>query len=85
MSQAIRSARQDTDGFKTYLLAAYYLLSGDFLLISIVAGIVFFALGAAVITPSSTIFGAMFGVWGVSLVVFGLLSYVVLWANARLR
>jgi polyferredoxin len=81
MIKAMESASQETSGVRVYLLAAYYLMAGNFSLTVSFSGVIVVVLGATVISQYHSIFAGMFGVWGASMVVFGLMMYTLLWAN----
>lgn len=81
MSQALESARHDSSGVRTYFLALYYLIAGNFSLFLVVFGAALIVLGATVMPSVHPTFAAMFGLWGVTLIIFGLLAYTILWAN----
>ena len=81
MLNAMESASQETSGVRMYLLAAYYLMAGNFSLTISFFGVVLVVLGATVISRYHDIFAGMFGVWGATLFIFGIVAYVLLWAN----
>jgi len=81
MSQAMENARLESDGFKQYILALYYLLTMSFSITIAVVGLGFVAFGAFVLPGIHDVMAGMFGVWGISLILFGVLVYVFLWLN----
>lgn len=74
-------AREQSSGFKMYLLAAYYLAAGNISLTTIAMGVVVVILGATVVSQVHDVFAGMFGIWGASMVLFGAIAYAALWAN----
>jgi membrane-bound ClpP family serine protease len=81
MIKAMESASQETSGVRVYLLAAYYLMAGNFSLTVSFFGVIVIVLGATVISQYHAVYAGMFGVWGASMFVFGLVMYTLLWAN----
>ncbi len=81
MSQALESARHESSGAKMYVLALYYILSGNFSLVVALFGVLLVVLGATVMEGLHATLAGMFGIWGVSFVILGLLAYTILWAN----
>lgn len=81
MSKALESARHESSGVRMYVLALYYLLSGNFSLVVALFGVVLIVLGATVMPSVHGVFAGMFGIWGVTLIILGLLAYTILWAN----
>lgn len=81
MSQALESARHESSGAKMYVLALYYILSGNFSLVVALFGALLVVLGATVMEGLHATLSGMFGIWGVSFIILGLLAYTILWAN----
>jgi membrane-bound ClpP family serine protease len=81
MINAMESASQESSGVRMYLLAVYYLMAGNFSLTISFFGVILVALGATVISQYHDVFAGMFGVWGATLFVFGLVMYTLLWVN----
>lgn len=79
----MESARQESSGIHMYLLTAYFLIARKFSLSVVLFGVILIILGATVIRQYHEVFAGMFGVWGVTMIVLGLLAYVLLWANKR--
>jgi hypothetical protein len=77
----IERAREQSSGVKMYLLAAYYLAMANLSLTTMLGGVVVVAIGALVLDGLHAVFAGMFGIFGVSFVVLGALSYALLWAN----
>ncbi len=77
----MENARLEADGVSRYLLAAYYLLTNTFSITIAVIGVLFIAIGRFVLPGIHDVMAGMFGVWGVSLVLFGVLMYIALWLN----
>ncbi|MCU4741260.1 hypothetical protein OB955_06195 [Halobacteria archaeon AArc-m2/3/4] len=92
MVNAIETAREEASGWRMYVLAAYYLLFGNFSITVIALGIVMIGAGASlepivdtlnIDSPNAAIMAGIAGIWGVSLILLGVLGYGILWANAK--
>lgn len=88
MSKAIQTARRESSGWRMYLLAGYYLLTAKFSLTVAFLGVLLIGFGALVDASgvgenNASVMAGMFGIWGASLVVLGLLAYGVLFANKK--
>jgi hypothetical protein len=91
MRQELERAREESSGYKAYLLGLYYFITGNYSLVVILIGLGLIAFGALVLTGdfavgplnaiTHQVFAGMFGVWGASLVVIGVAAYAVMWAN----
>lgn len=86
MSQAFERADHEADGTKKYLLAGYYALAGNFSLVVILFGLFVIGFGATALNGmfgvlEHRILAGMFGVWGTSIVLLGVLTYVGFWLN----
>lgn len=81
MIKAMESASQESSGVRMYLLAVYYLMAGNVSLTISFFGVILAVLGATVVGLYHDIFAGMFGVWGATLFIFGLMMYTLLWAN----
>lgn len=77
----MEKARQEASGVRAYLLGGYYVLSGNMSLAVAAAGVLMIAVGALVLPGRHDVFAAMFGVWGATLVVIGVVARGILWAN----
>lgn len=88
MLQEFEEARQETSGGRMYLLALYYFMSGNLSIVVALVGILWLALASVVIpqfvmpqfgessVESLQIVTGMIGVWGVTLVLLGTISYL---------
>ncbi|WP_207586564.1 hypothetical protein [Halomontanus rarus] len=92
MVHAIETASEEASGWRMYVLAAYYLLFGNFSITVIGFGVVMIGAGASlepvvealnINSPNAAIMAGIAGIWGVSLILLGVLGYGVLWANAK--
>jgi len=91
MRQELERAREESSGYKAYLLAVYYFVTGNYSLVVILTGLGLIAFGALILSGrfavgpldaiTHQVFAGMFGVWGASLVVIGVSAYAVLFAN----
>jgi len=96
MKRSLERASAETTGAKRYPLAAYYFLANNMSVVTVLSGLGMMAFGATVLSGrpavlfgpdgplngvSHGVFAGMFGVWGATLVVLGVLAYGVLWAN----
>ena len=88
MSQAFERAQSETSGVQTYLLAGYYAFAGNFSLVVAVFGLLVVGFGATVLNGTvldgalqHEVLAAMFGVWGTSFFVLGVLIYALFWAS----
>lgn len=81
MSQALTRSRENSSGYRKYLLASYYLATGNLSVTTILSGVLLIALGGTVVAAFHAVFGAMFAIWGASLVLVGVVAYGVLLAN----
>lgn len=82
------TARREADGWKVYVLAGYYLISGNVSIsIAVLGGLqVLLGLGLNATVAQGTegnwaIFAGFFGIWGASLILLGLGSFGMFWAN----
>lgn len=81
MHHALESARYESTGYRMYLLALYYLLSGNFSLVVVLFGLFIIILGMTVVESIHPVFAGMFGIGGMALIIMGSLAYAMLWAN----
>lgn len=81
MSQALAKSRENSTGYRQYLLASYYLAAGNLSVTTIAVGVFLIALGGTIVAGFHAVFGAMFGIWGATLVLVGVLAYAVLLGN----
>lgn len=91
MRQELERAREETEGSSVYALATYYIVTGNYSLIVVLAGVFTILFGGLIVSgrfafgPLSffqhSVFSGMFGVWGATLVVIGATAYGVMWAN----
>lgn len=91
MRRAIETANEEASGWRMYVLTAYYLLFGNFALTVVLFGLLMIGFGRFLQWVASTqgfggnvpIMAGIFGIWGVTLVVFGIVGYGIFWANAK--
>lgn len=92
MSKAIQTARRESSGWRMYLLAGYYLSTTKFSLTVAFGGVLLIGLGAVVHpimdsvgrgSENVEVMAGMFGIWGASLVLLGLVAYGILFANKK--
>jgi FtsH-binding integral membrane protein len=91
MRQELERAREESSGYKAYLLGLYYFVTGNYSLVVILFGLSMIAFGGLILSGrfavgpleaiTHQVFAGMFGVWGASLVVIGVAAYAVMWAN----
>jgi hypothetical protein len=91
MRQELERAREESDGYKAYLLGLYYFITGNYSLVVILLGLGVIAFGALILTGrfavgpldaiTHQVFAGMFGVWGATLVVIGVTAYAIMFAN----
>lgn len=91
MKRAIETASQEANGWRMYVLAAYYLLFGNFALTVAFLGAVLIGVGRVLQWIGSTqglegnvpVMAGMLGIWGITLVLFGIVGYGIFWANSK--
>lgn len=96
MKRSLERANAEATGAKRYLLASYYFLANNMSIVAVLSGIGLMAFGATVLSGrpgflfgpdgplnalTHGVFAGMFGVWGATLVVLGVLAYGALWLN----
>lgn len=96
MKRSLERANAEASGAKRYLLASYYFLANNMSIIVVLVGLGMIAFGATVLSGrpavlfgadaplsvlSHGVFAGMFGVWGATVVVLGVLAYGALWLN----
>lgn len=87
MVKALERARTDTEGWQVYLLAAYYFLANNVSVVAILVGIGMWFFGGTILIGEPVdivehhVFAGMFGVWGASIVLLGVLAYAILLVN----
>ena len=92
MREALELARHEATGWRRYVLATYYILTWRFTLTVAGAGVALIGLGAvfeSILSPLGfgggivpTVAGFM-GIWGASLVLIGLVSYLMFFASRK--
>lgn len=94
MRESLERASAESSGIGMYLLALYYFLANNFSVVVIIFGFGMIGFGATLMSGipvdyiQHDVLAAMFGVWGASLVVLGVLIYAIFWFNqlmARLQ
>lgn len=91
MRKAIETASQEASGWRMYVLAAYYLLFGNFALTVALLGVLMVGFGRLLQWIGASqdfggnvpVMAGIFGIWGVTLVLFGIVGYGIFWANAK--
>lgn len=92
MRDAFETASREASGWRKHVLAAYYLLTANFSLTVAGFGVVLMGIGVALIpieaalgldTTNIPILAGMFGIWGATLVLLGLLAYGFFWTTAK--
>lgn len=81
MSQALSKAGRNTSGFRQYVLAAYYLTTGNLSLTAILVGVTVVGFGGFVVTQYHEVLGPMIAIFGATIVLVGGIAYAVLWVN----
>lgn len=88
MSLAMETARRESSGWRMYVLAAYYAATGNVsLLIAGLGGVqILLGIGLTWYLPDGyegnmAIMAGFMGIWGITLILLGLGSYGILWAN----
>jgi len=96
MKRSLERANAEATGAKRYLLAAYYFLANNMSIMAVLVGIAMMAFGATVLSgrpgflfgpdgPLNAlvhgVFAGMFGLWGATIVLLGILAYAALWLN----
>jgi len=88
MSTAMETARRESSGWRMYVLAAYYLATGNVSLLIAGIGVFQLLLGLGIDASleagyegNMAIMAGYLGIWGLTLILLGLGSYGILWAN----
>lgn len=81
MSYAMQRAEEQSSGIRLYLLAAYYLAAGHLSVTTILFGGLLILIAATVLSGLHDVFAGMFGIWGVTFILFGAVAYLFLLAN----
>lgn len=87
MVKSLERARTDTTGWKVYLLAAYYFLANNVSVVAVLLGVAMWLFGGTLLRGQPVdviehhVFAGMFGVWGASIALLGVLAYVILLGN----
>lgn len=91
MRKALETASEEASGWRMYALAAYYMLFGNFALTVTILGILLIGGGRVIqwigtaqgLGGNVPVMAGMLGIWGVTLVLFGVVGYGIFWANAK--
>lgn len=94
MNHYMTRARDETSGVRMYLLAIYYMAASTLTLTIAFLGLVAIVFGWLITVTFGTpnagnppdphqVLGAVIAIYGAAFVVFGVLSYGVLWTNKK--